>query len=109
VFSTYIRNFCPASSDTYGVKYADDLTLIVPFRAKADVFIQERIQSQVFNASNWCEENGFLLNKAKSKCMLIFRGSPEVDLHLDVEKVSSLKLLGVHFNKLNWNDHIHYF
>lgn len=107
IFCTYIRSFSPLSPETIVVRYADDLTLVVPFESASPLAIREQVNGEVRNASNWCRRNGLVLNSSKSKCMLITRRHFPLTQNFDVECVSSLRLLGVYLNdKLTWDTHI---
>lgn len=109
VFSLYTRNFSAASPHARIVKYADDLSLVVPLRSVSSDYIQHTVGSEVSNASRWCSENDLLLNKNKTKCFIFSRHSTASLLDPNIEKVSSMRLLGVHVNdKLTWDSHIDY-
>jgi hypothetical protein len=109
VFSSYIHDFSAASSHTFVVKYADDLSLVVPLNSASSDYVRTTICAEASNASSWCEKNKLSLNTTKSKCLLVLRQPTTTDLNLNVEIAPSMKLLGVHLNnKLTWHAHVNH-
>lgn len=108
VFNTYINSLCAKSEDVATVKYADDLSLVVPLKRDSVDFIAQRINVETEHVSNWCLENHLTLNASKSKCLLLTRSNVS-NVTANLECVQSMKLLGLFINnKLNWNTHIDY-
>ena len=89
------------------VKYADDVTLCVPLFKNSD---NSHVKSAHESLYNWATENGLNLNLSKCKSLLMSssKDCEPVQLH-NVSCVSSLRILGVTFNKkCTWSDHIDY-
>ena len=97
--------------------YADDSTLTA--QAKTTPELNETLNGQMALVSDWCGENHMVANETKTKGMLVTTwqkriSMPESDRELSVhmnglelENVSSEKLLGVIVNKnLSWEEHI---
>ncbi len=106
LFCAYIRSFSAKSVDAQTVKYADDMSLIVPLSSRSKEEIETKIDEETTNMMEWCAENNMRLNVEKSKCLLVTRRKVE-GLVTTVEIVRSVRLLGVHLNdRLNWNAHI---
>ena len=111
LFCSYIRDFNAANSSTTIVKYADDLSLIVPIKARSSSAICELVNSETTEVARWCQKINLSLNTAKSNCLLVTRQrNANLSLtDLTISNVPSTKLLGVHLNKaLNWDTHIEY-
>ena len=95
--------------------YADDTTLYCTGRSQA--CIEQQLQAALHKLSNWCKQNGMLINTAKTKVMLLT--TPQKRIHLNentlkltlnneiLTVVTSDKILGVHIdNNSTWTDHI---
>ena len=107
IFCTYVRDFTAASDKATVVKYADDITIILPLETGSHDSIRTSINRETSNISIWCEENRLTLNSTKSKCLLVTRHNSCNIEGLTVQSVPSLKLLGLNFNsKLNWDTHV---
>ena len=94
--------------------FADDATLHKSARNVNDV--NQPLCSDVDNVNNWCQENRMIINKNKSKCMLI--GTTQrlakstshtlsINVNGNLENVDNEKLLGVHLDPhLSFNKHV---
>ena len=59
--------------------YADDTTLY--FIDKSQACIEQQLQTALHKLSEWCKENGMLINTTKTKAMLIT--TPQKRIHLN--------------------------
>ena len=77
-------------------KYADDTTLLVP--EKTDASLEDEFRS----LKRWAESNKMILNLFKTKEIVFHRPDPRLYFPpvplSDVERVKSVKLLGVYFS-----------
>ena len=86
-------------------KYADDIYLIVPSSNSSS------IHKELSHINNWASTNNLKLNRAKSYEMIV-RSKTNKNFHpppptLDIERVRSLKILGVTINDtLQMTDHV---
>ena len=97
----------PITTDNYIDKYADDTYLIVPSGN------EESCTSELTNIESWAQANNLTLNKKKSFEMIIFPNErqrsahPPVALIPNIDRVDSLKILGVIIGKnLSMKEHI---
>ena len=106
LFAVHMRSLSPSSNKAKMLKYADDVTVLLPFR-KSDS-IAEAVENETRNIRDWCLQNGLTLNKEKTKVLLFSKQRIDEDLQICVPaSVSSAKILGITFNsRLNWKDHI---
>jgi len=93
------------------VKYADD-TLIIARLNRAKPEHLARYQSTIDHLSSWCADHNLLLNKSKTRELIIdFSRSkpshtPVTVNSATVERVESFQYLGVTFQEaLKWDDH----
>ena len=109
LFCAFVSNFLAASPEAEVVKYADDLTVIVPLPVNSANDIQHIIDSETDNVTTWCEDNRLVLNRQKSKCLLITKHVPPPLPDSNVEISHTVRFLGVQLdNKLSWDTHIQY-
>lgn len=109
LFCAFVSNFLAASSEAEVVKYADDLTVIVPLPVNSANNIKHIIDSETENVTTWCEDNRLVLNRKKSTCLLITRNVPPPLHELKVEISRNVRYLGVQLDdKLSWDAHVHY-
>lgn len=90
-------------------KYMDDTTVTEILKR----FQDSKMQDLANATCQWSKENNMRLNKKKTKQMAIsFKRSsdpiPELRIDgIDIEHVSTFKLLGVHIsNDMSWNEHV---
>ena len=94
--------------------YADDTTLY--YIDKSQACIEQQLQTALHKLSEWCKENGMLINTTKTKVMLITTPQRRVNLnnynfHLTytneaLSVVTCEKILGVFIdNNLTWTNH----
>ena len=107
LFALFMSTYHSLFDDTCLIKYADDVTLIVPVY-KHDLN-SPHATLEVHHFQNWCNVNGMSINVSKSKCMSVFFGLNVLPTVSDLQSVTALKILGVIFNhKLTWSDHFAY-
>jgi hypothetical protein len=88
-------------------KYADDTTLLVP--ENTDASLEDEFRS----LKQWAESNKMILNLMKTKEIVFHRPDPRLYIPpaplSDVERVDSVKLLGVYFSEtLRFDEHLKY-
>ena len=94
--------------------YADDTTLY--YIDKSQACIEQQLQTALHKLSEWCKENGMLINTTKTKVTLITTPQRRVNLnnynfHLTytneaLSVVTCEKILGVFIdNNLTWTNH----
>ena len=88
------------------IKYADDVTLLCPFRR--DESISTIMDSESLNIKVWCSKHGLALNEEKTKIIVFSKPRISKDFPSCLPaSLSSVKILGIVFNQsLNWNDHV---
>jgi hypothetical protein len=108
LFAIYMSSYQPFFNDSIVVKYADDVSLLIPIY-KNDLNDMSRVNDEISHFECWCNDSGMLINTRKSKCMTIqFSNNPLPSLD-KFQNVRFLKLLGVVINdKLTWHDHFSY-
>ena len=94
--------------------YADDTTLY--YIDKSEAYIEQQLQCALLKLSEWCKENGMLINTTKTKVMLIttpqrrfYLNNYNPQLTYNNEQLSVVaceKILGVFIdNNLTWANH----
>ena len=108
LFALYMSTYNSFCADTKVVKYADDVTIIIPvYKNCFDDLSYECSEIQHFKF--WCCENGMNINDSKTKCMNLCFRLQALPLVPGLQNVSVLKILGLVFNdKLTWNEHFDY-
>lgn len=106
LFAAHMGSLSPSSNKAKMIKYADDVTVLLPFR-KSDS-IAEAVETETRNIRDWCLQNGLTLNEEKTKVLLFSKQRIDEELLTGMPAlVSSAKILGVTFNsRLNWKDHV---
>lgn len=105
LFLLMIADLKPLSSDNNYIKYADDLTVLVPEHSPiaADMERQHIIV--------WARDNKLFINVQKTFEFMFFRNDRAsinfYDCNPDIAKINNCRLLGVHLDrKLNFNEHV---
>lgn len=108
LFSIYLSSYKPCSCSVHVVKYADDVSLIVPiYKNEIDDVILAK--EEIENFKSWCEQHCMSINFSKSKVMNVNFGRIPVTPIPFLENVSALRILGLWFNdKLTWTNHFCY-
>ena len=100
-----MSSYKPFRSSTHIVKYADDVSIILPVYNNCfnDV---SYFQNEINHFESWCTKHGMSINHAKTKVLNVnFRSDPLILCPM-VENVSVLKVLGLYFNdKMTWSAH----
>jgi hypothetical protein len=108
LFSIFMSTFCAKDLNVSVIKYADDVSIVVPVLKDApdDLVL---FNQEIDNFKLWCQENRMIINVRKTKVMNVcFRADP-LSCVPDFDNVTSLKILGIIMNnKLNWSDHFDY-
>jgi hypothetical protein len=108
LFAVFMSTFSTVDSKTKLVKYADDVTLVLPvFKNNIDDF--STITNEINNFSMWCVKNCMTINNQKTKVLSVtLKPTPLLPVP-NLNNVTSLKLLGIIFNnKLSWTTHFDY-
>jgi hypothetical protein len=104
LFSIMASDLRPVSDFVELVKYADDMTLLIPEE------YEEFFNTEILNLKNWAKENNLTINFVKTKGMGIVRPYAicRNELNLEgIEFVSVFKLLGISVDsKINFNIHV---
>ena len=97
----------PVDPNNFLDKYADDTYLIVSSSN------EHSLHAELKSIESWAVKNNLKLNRKKSSEMIIFsnvkasRPPPHIDLIPDIERVESIKILGVLMNgNFSMNDHV---
>ena len=108
LFSIYFSSYKPFDVKSRSVKYADDVTLIVPVYKN---FFDDMsvINAEVKFFESWCKSHKMSINLTKTKVLNInFSNNPLNPLPI-FDNVSVIKVLGLYFNrKLTWSDHFNF-
>ena len=95
------------------MKYADDITLVMPLKPlKREIYksiLQKKIEEEIDNIEAQSSLLNLCINRSKSKAMIISRSSQLKELSLTIPITNSLKILGIMINeKLDWGAHTRY-
>ena len=120
IFNLYVSDLhevTPPSMEC--VQYADDTSLYSHFNVKELDSRAVDMNETLASITNWSQDSNLALNPAKTKCMLFstpqmssYHSLAERPIHLSVgdkplERVHSIKLLGVHItDTLKRDDHV---
>lgn len=93
--------------DTIFIKFADDITVLLPF--KKSTTPSKKIEEEIQHVNDWCHTHGLVVNQGKTKSIL-FANSPLSESQLLTFNLpnfcSHLTILGVIFEKsLKWDLH----
>jgi hypothetical protein len=105
LFALYFSSYKPVDDRAHAVKYADDISLILPaFKEYFDDM--SLVRKEISHFENWCDTNGMLINFSKTKILNVnFRCTPMLPVQ-NFENCTVLNILGLLFNdKLNWSSH----
>ncbi|MEL7308602.1 MAG: reverse transcriptase family protein, partial [Pseudomonadota bacterium] len=108
LFSIYFSSYKPSDVNSHVVKYADDITLIVPvYKAAFDDMSLTNLE--IFSFENWCDIHKMCINPSKTQVLNINFGKSILKPLTVFDNVSVIKVLGLHFNeKLTWRDHFNF-
>ena len=90
---------------SFVAQYADDTTIVCPIKAVPD--FEHKIKDEISHMKNWTTVNGFKLNTAKTKCLLLGKRScPLVTLRDLPYQCDWMTILGVLWTpSLSWDLH----
>ena len=109
LFSVYIASLKPVHPETTMYKYADDITMMFPFKAQIVYEDLVKMQAEIENITSWILEHNLVLNDDKLCSLTINTSKSIVIPHLPDAESDRLKFLGIILNnKLSWKDHIKY-
>ena len=105
LFAIFMSSYCPNDSLTSVIKYADDVTIIIPVK-KNKFDDLTAVTCEIENFKKWCSDNKMTINTDKTKVLSINVTNNSLPHVPNLNTVTSLKLLGLFFNeKMNWSDH----
>lgn len=105
LFALYMSNYKPINDDVHAVKYADDMTLVIPV-SKALVCDLSLVSTEIDYFTDWCIRHHMVINTTKSKAMCINFGNNCIPRVPHFDNVNVMKILGLLFNnKMKWGDH----
>ena len=105
LFAIFMSTFCAADSRTSLVKFADDVTLIVPVY-KSKINDLSVVCMEIENFQKWCTDNQMLINSEKTKMLNVSASTDPLSPVPSMNTVDNLRILGLIFNnKLNWSSH----
>ena len=106
LFAVYFSSYKPCNKVVHIVKYADDISLVIPiFRKEVDDVSVTQTEVEYFE--QWCKNHFMSINFSKSKVLNVNFSRTPVALVPRLENTSVLKILGLLFNdNLTWSDHI---
>lgn len=105
LFAIFMSTYNPFSPSTKVVKFADDVTIILPVHKSAFDDLSS-VTCEVENFSLWCKENCMIINTGKTKALNINVTQNPLPPIPSMNEVCSLKILGLIFNnKLTWTHH----
>jgi hypothetical protein len=106
LFSVYVSTLNTKYSDTLLVKFADDITIVYPFKnvERDSVYFKNEIN----NILKWTSDNGLLINNGKSAQLNIVKWNYKLDVpSFDYKVHGVIRILGFYFNNnLTWSDHV---
>jgi len=103
LFCTYISDLKPALSSNVLVKYADDLTLIMPITGN----IENDIDIEMKNIVEWCDRNDMKINLSKTQALPIIKQNKSFST-TKIQCTNEICLLGFTFDdKQSFNSHFH--
>ena len=93
--------------------YADDITLYFTLHDFPSHNLEEIVNYELGNITNWLDFNKLSLNTTKTKFMMFHTKQRHMDAvsftinNENIEQVSSFSFLGIHLDEiLKWNKHI---
>ena len=108
LFSVFMSSYVPLSACTRVVKYADDVSIILPVYTN-NFNDMSSLLNEISHFKDWCFQHSMNINQTKTKVLNInFRSIPLLKCP-HFENVHVLKVLGLFFNdKLTWSTHFQY-
>jgi hypothetical protein len=108
LFAVYLSTYKPLGKTIHVIKYADDVSLVVPvYKNRNDDISCVNLEIEHFQS--WCRNHQMSINFSKTKVLNINFGRIPVTPIPSLENVTTLKILGLLFNnRLTWSDHFHF-
>ena len=107
LFAAHMGSLNPFYHKNHIIKYADDVALFIPYPDES--YLENVLQAEVKNISDWCQKNGLCLNQTKTK-MIQFRKKTSTSQKLSLSGIpilNALKFLGITFqSNLRWDLHV---
>ena len=108
LFCVYVNDLKSVSVSVTTIKYADDLSLVIPLNNSDPQNIRSIVDNETMEVESWCSENKLSLNTTKSNVLFVTRKELQFNEQPLLQRKNEIKLLGVIINeKLNWNAHVH--
>ena len=111
IFASFASDLECARKETRMIQYADDINYVLPIASRGSSDVSEYIKEEVENVEHWCVQKDFVLNKSKSRIMMVSNRHKTFQCGVYCESISmvnEMRILGVVFNSdWNWNSHIH--
>ena len=119
LFNLYVADL-PDSISSTSIQYADDTTLYSHCKVRDIHECSKDLQQDILHLSSWSKDQNLIFNNNKLKCILFATSKLSSKHKLDdescftitcnsnkIERESTVKLLGVQFDKhLSWVNHI---
>ena len=108
LFSIYMSSYSPHDDNVIVVKYADDVSMILP--VFKDRFNDSSIfDTEVSHFESWCKLHQMKINHEKTKVLNFHFSSTPLPSCPNFDNVHALKVLGLIFNeKLSWSSHFEF-
>jgi len=104
LFNIYIQDLTAINSETKIIKYADDVTFLIPYNGESSTRI---VTEEIENVKNWAIKNEMKINQKKSKILPILKRSTNFSINTEFTVVDNLKILGFTLQKnLSLNKHM---
>ena len=105
IFCAFTGDFNARCSKSTVVKYADDITIIMPFEERDSDTIAKMIKDELQFVNEWCSRKKLRLNKDKSNILLHTRTPIILPPSLNV--TTNVKVLGtILSDDLTWDAHV---
>ena len=105
-FAFHLGSLTAAAPQTVLIKYADDITILIPYKISTDPSI--RAKEEIANIETWCQMHGLTINHDKTQTAVFTNSkSREVSVHNIPNLKPHLSILGVIFeDSLKWDLHV---
>ena len=95
LFNLFIADFVPLYNTTEIIKYADDITLIIPYSSDH----LDNVTAEIKHFKMWCSCNKMEVNDDKTQVMPILKRNVMYKYSDNFKISTSLKILGITFSK----------
>jgi len=105
-FAFHLGSLTAAAPQTVLIKYADDITILIPYKISTDPSI--RAKEEIANIETWCQMHGLTINRDKTQTAVL---TNSISREVSVPNIPNLKphlsILGVIFeDSLKWDLHV---